>query len=71
MSTGGSEIQVYGLGVVQEIDAAAMSIWLHYRHLEGEINGIGSNAAVAGYTGDGSETFEDLDMLKFGALINF
>ena len=27
---------LWGLGVVQEIDAAAMSVWLSYRHIEGD-----------------------------------
>ena len=33
-----SETTLWGLGVVQEIDAAAMSLWLSYRHLEGEVD---------------------------------
>jgi hypothetical protein len=59
---GGSELQLWGLGVVQEIDAAAMSIWLHYRNIEGDVQGSDTF---------GNVNFGDLDLLKFGALINF
>ena len=38
VSIGTSDVQLWGLGVVQEIDAAAMSIWLSYRHIEATIN---------------------------------
>ena len=30
---GETDVKVWGLGVVQEIDAAAMSVWVKYRHL--------------------------------------
>ncbi|MCK9910001.1 hypothetical protein MXD81_12735, partial [Microbacteriaceae bacterium K1510] len=29
-----SDFDLWGIGVVQEIDAAAMSLWVSYRHLE-------------------------------------
>ncbi len=54
-----TEGELWGLGVVQEIDAAAMSMWLTYRHVEPEFeNGLGPD-------------LEDFDYVKFGALINF
>ncbi|HEX2843233.1 porin [Hyphomicrobium sp.] len=53
------ELEVWGLGVVQEIDAAAMSLWISYRHLSYDHN----NAAVG--------QIEDFDYVKAGALINF
>lgn len=52
-----SEGDLWGIGVVQEVDAAAMSLWLSYRHLEGDDN-VASN-------------IQDFDYVKFGALINF
>jgi predicted porin len=55
--TGNTEIELIGGGVVQEIDAAAMSLWITYRHYEAEIDGQGE--------------FEDFDLVKAGALINF
>jgi hypothetical protein len=56
----GSESQFWGLGVVQEVDAAAMSLWLSYRQFSAE---------EATATRD--ESLQDFDMIKFGALINF
>lgn len=35
----GSEFDRWGVGVLQEIDAAAMSIWVAYKHWDGEITG--------------------------------
>ncbi len=51
-----SEFQWWGLGAVQEIDAAAMSLWLKYRNYEFE---------------DNVNSYEDLSEVTFGALINF
>jgi predicted porin len=52
-----SDFDLWGLGVVQEIDAAAMSLWVSYRHLE--------------YNDNSATDFEDFQYLKAGALINF
>jgi hypothetical protein len=65
--------QLWGLGVVQEIDAAAMSLWLSYRHVSADIKGGGCSDATA--TGDlgldiGCGT-DDFQYVKGGALINF
>jgi hypothetical protein len=42
---------------VQEIDAAAMSLWLSYRHLSEDDNT--------------ANNYEDFQYVKAGALINF
>jgi Gram-negative porin len=55
-----SEFNMYGGGIVQEIDAAAMSVWISYRHLEYEDN---TPFALTDYA--------DFDYVKAGALINF
>ncbi|WBT36609.1 porin [Hyphomicrobium sp. DMF-1] len=52
-----SEFKWWGLGVVQEVDAAAMSLWLKYRNYE-----FDDNTANA---------YEDMSEVTFGALINF
>jgi len=54
-----SEMEVWGLGVVQEVDAAAMSVWLKYRNLAYEDNGVGDL------------DYEDFDYVGVGAIINF
>ena len=53
-----SDLDVWGAGIVQEIDAAAMSMWVKYRHLQFDDN-------VA------NRDYEDFNQVSFGALINF
>ena len=52
----GGDFDLWGAGIVQEIDAAAMSMWLSYRNIEAD-NGVGGTG--------------DFQYVKFGALINF
>lgn len=53
----GSELDVWGLGVVQEVDAAAMSVWVKYRNLS--------------YDDVVETTVEDFNYVGIGGLINF
>lgn len=52
----GSDATFWGFGVVQEIDAAAMSVWLRYREHEVHVPGV--------------ET-RDMSTIVFGGFINF
>ena len=54
------ELEWYGAGVVQEIDNAAMSLWLKYRNVSVSDDGT---VCAAGC--------QDFDEVTFGALINF
>ena len=57
------DMQLWGFGVVQEIDAAAMSIWVSYRHISTDISDhIGTTGEI---------DTEDFQYVKAGALINF
>ena len=57
----GSDLTVWGLGAVQEIDAAAMSVWIKYR-----------NASVDNLVDGGAlVSAEDFQWVGVGALINF
>ena len=56
-----SNLQQWGLGVVQEIDQAAMSVWFVYRNFSADVSGDN------GFKLD----FADLQLFKVGALINF
>ncbi|MFM9845866.1 MAG: hypothetical protein ACKVP3_01740 [Hyphomicrobiaceae bacterium] len=58
----GSEFTRWGASIVQEIDAAAMSIWLKYRRYEADI----AAPAAANLS-----HIDDFDMLSLGGLINF
>jgi hypothetical protein len=62
-----NHLHVWGLGIVQEIDAAAMSLWLSYRNLQ-----YGDNIAdVLGPATIGADGYEHFQYVKFGGLINF
>jgi len=55
----GSELSRWGLGAVQEIDAAAMSIWIRYRRQDVDIKGAQM------------EGIDSFHYLSVGSLINF
>jgi predicted porin len=52
-----------GATIAQEIDAAAMTIYLKYDHYEAEVGGINIDDDLTG--------LEDADFVSLGALINF
>jgi hypothetical protein len=57
-----SEATVWGLGIVQHIDAAAMELFLAYRNFSGEADFRGER---------GRENAEDMDVVMGGARIRF
>ncbi|OYW52710.1 MAG: hypothetical protein B7Y80_16595 [Hyphomicrobium sp. 32-62-53] len=63
----GSEITMYGGGIVQELSAASMLLYVYYRHIETELSfaDTGTGAPIA------SPGFEDLDMVVAGGMIKF
>ncbi|MGE3876639.1 MAG: porin, partial [Parvibaculaceae bacterium] len=54
----GNEMTWWGVGINQTIDAAAMDVYLQYKHFEGSILG-------------GIVDVSDLDMVALGAIIRF
>ena len=80
----GSNLEQWGVGFVQEIDAAAMALFMNYRHYQADLTcgnascGGGTNSGftgtspVTGFTrGAGKTSFDDAQLFKLGALINF
>lgn len=61
---GSSEVNFWGLGVVQNIDAAAMELYLGWRHFDTSVSGLGG----ANLGANGSS---DLDLVAGGARIRF
>jgi predicted porin len=53
-----SELERFGGGIAQEIDLAAMTVYLKYQHYQADVEGLADN-------------FEDADFVSFGGLINF
>lgn len=63
----GSEVWFWGIGINQNIEKAAMDVYLAYRHYEGEIT-------LSDTTNTGAvQTFaiEDMDQIMTGAIIRF
>jgi hypothetical protein len=60
-----SQANVWGLGIVQHIDAAAMELYLSYRHFEAEVFSPEANLP------QGTETIGDFDVIMAGARIRF
>jgi hypothetical protein len=59
----GSDVDIWGIGIVQHIDAAAMELFLSYRSYSGSGTFTGGEAPVA--------VNADLDMVFGGARIRF
>jgi hypothetical protein len=71
-----SEVQRWGLGVVQEIDSAAMHVWARWQHQEAEATVKICDAGD--FCGVGSSNFEsqkvdfnDWDLFQIGGIIFF
>lgn len=63
-------LEAYGFGVAQGIDAAAMVLYLHYRHVEADlaVQRITAGVATGPVTNVG---LEDLDIVTAGGIIKF
>jgi hypothetical protein len=81
--TKGDELSVYGLGLVQNVDAAAMELYVSWRHFSAKDPQTTANTAATvgsgtatlavtavGYNPNGSK-FEDVDIIMAGARIKF
>ena len=55
--------------MVQEIDAAAMSLWVSYRHIDADIDGGGCPMQTP--SASTLAATDGFQYLKAGALINF
>jgi hypothetical protein len=74
----GSEVNRWGLGIMQEIDSAAMRVWANRQHLELNVDAV---SACHLFTPDEfcaqpfgkklKSSFEDLDMFMVGGVIFF
>jgi len=62
----GSEVTGWGLGLVQEIDAASMNLWIKYRHYDSEIDYVDRATGASG-----TQEFQEIDMIFAGAHIFF
>lgn len=58
-----SKLERFGGGIAQEIDAAAMTVYLKYQRYEGDVT------SVAGFTA--LDDIDSVDFVSMGAVINF
>jgi predicted porin len=65
-----SNVNWWGLGLVQEIDAAAMSMWIKYRNVDGDFTALATTPAATGFVA-GKNGVDNLQMVTFGAMISF
>ena len=63
----GSELQRWGLGAVQEIDAAAMHVFARWQHMDGP-DVTFQDATTGTYLNQG---FDDWDLFQVGGIIFF
>ncbi len=61
-----SSLDVWGLGVVQEIDSAAMALWIKYRRMS-----FGFDAKLNGAAETGLVEYQDFQYIGAGAIIHF
>jgi Gram-negative porin len=70
-----SEVQRWGLGIVQEIDAAAMHLWARWQHQEiDDLTLVGFSTNPGNDCFDGcrlKQSFDDWDMFQIGGVIFF
>ena len=73
-----SRTNEWGAGFVQEIDAAAMSLWVQAEHFDAKasgcangINASGDCLANPGFATTAGSALDGMTVVKFGGLINF
>ena len=62
-----SDVEMFGVGIAQDIKAAEIKLYTLYRHYEADV----SLVAIGGAVVQDSEPLEDLDVLMSGAIIKF
>ena len=69
----GSEVERWGLGLVQEIDSAAMHLWLRWQHqeLDVDITGFGVPGLGCEPRCRVNQSFDDWDLIQAGGVIFF
>ncbi|MFN3625409.1 MAG: porin [Hyphomicrobium sp.] len=64
-------VESYGFGVAQGIDAAALTLYLSYRHVEGDISAVATTNGVADNVAATAIPLEDLNLVFGGGIIKF
>lgn len=64
-------VESYGFGIAQGFDAAAMTLYLSYRHVKGDISVVDTAGGVAQAGPATAIPLEDLDLVFAGGIIKF
>jgi hypothetical protein len=67
----GSEVQRWGIGVVQEIDSAAMHLFARWQHLDLDLDAVSFNNDPLTDGKRLNTSFEGLDIFQIGGVIFF
>ena len=67
----GSEVERWGVGVVQEIDSAAMHLFARWQHLSLDLNAVSFGDPVLADGTRVKSSFEDLEIFQVGGVIFF
>jgi hypothetical protein len=70
----GSQVTRYGVGVVQEIDSAAMHVFARWQHLDLDLSGQFADGITLLSTGTVDRvhpSFDGLDIFQLGGVIFF
>jgi porin-like protein len=67
----GTEAQRFGLGVVQEVDSAAMHLFARWQHSEVHIDFTGLNVVTGQNNINVGQGFDDLNIFQVGGIIFF
>ncbi len=59
-----SELNLWAAGIIQNLEAADMTLYAMYRHYEGDVVSNGTSGVTTG-------SLDDFDMVITGAKINF
>jgi hypothetical protein len=68
-----TELTIVGLGITQNVDAAASTLYLGYRRSQADITCTGAGATCAGAAGGAAKTLptEDIHVIAGGAVVRF
>jgi hypothetical protein len=68
-----TELTIIGLGITQNVDAAASTLYLGYRRSQADITCTGAGATCAGAAGGAAKSLptEDIHVIAGGAVVRF
>jgi len=68
-----TELRIWGMGITQNVDAAASTLYLGYRNMDADITCTGAGATCAGAAGGAAKSLptEQIHVITGGAVVRF